>query len=998
MVNYTTGTYWPDPAGLTAFPVTVTNVVPQIRFNCPQGGGPGGGGCDISSTTVNTGVQVTAYAYSQGALLSTLPDSWSMPSASPASAGATQGPAFSYAAAGTYTVTMNGYGTQATGTVHVNQPTVPISVSAFANPSSTTVGANVSFSCSASGGSGSYTYLWSGAVSGSSQSISQPFASPGTYTATCTVSDGQTTPASGTAWVTVTGGSSGNQQIWFNCSQGFGCSDKGSIGTTTGMAITANAYVNNALDIATPNLTWSAPGATPQSGSGPSFTLSYGNPGTYTLTLNGYGSPVTATVTVTGSPAGGGCPTFDFDIQYPAGTSVRGAPTQGAGGGGTGGFTANVGWGLWFTQNLGNAPSSWSWNFGDAGTANTQTPQHVYTKAGNYTVTLTIPSADGSSQCSKSNSINVTGPSGGFFPQYLGDSSPFVPSNVTPNKNVLFTALDPPSQVDAYLWDFGDGTAPATGSTATHPFAPGSWTVTLTVTAGSANVSTTLALTVLPPPQPPMWVVAGMAYVTGQIPGTIWQSDVTIFNPDTTRTATYSVAFLDARNPVDDYSKLTWTPIPVGPLGSVASGNVLGSFFGQPLGAYGGLMVRGDVAPLPPVITARTFNNGDPTKGTFGLSVPPTPVSGGVSPQASPAASVLIGLGQNADAYTNLGFVNLNNDWPTIQIDFLDGLTAAPLASRVVDMQPYQSLQINNALVDAGYAGTSDLYTVKVKILQGTAVYPWASVIDVHSTDAIVVTPTQPPSNAYRIPGIVRLIGANGEHWRSRVTVSNPSSGSRKVHMVLSYVPCDTSGCAGQISIAGDVAMSPGQTQSWDDFVKVWLTAKGQITIDDATSYLNSWLDVSPAVGDTNSDPLVVLGETYNDTPNGHVGLQIPGYTPFDGASQTGAYKRLALTGLASTTAYRTNLALFVVAGAAGKWVNVHVYSPQGTKLRDIPVLVDGFSQVSDGTLFGGLSGDLSRLSIVVDNIDDGVTVGGYATIIDNTSGGPTFVKAQPAP
>jgi hypothetical protein len=74
------------------------------------------------------------------------------------------------------------------------------------------------------------------------------------------------------------------------------------------------------------------------------------------------------------------------------------------------------------------------------------------------------------------------------------------------------------------------------------------------------------------------------------------------------------------------------------------------------------------------------------------------------------------------------------------------------------------------------------------------------------------------------------------------------------------------------------------------------------------------------------------------------------------------------------------------------------VYSPQGTKLRDIPVLVDGFSQVSDGTLFGGLSGDLSRLSIVVDNIDDGVTVSGYATIIDNTSGGPTFVKAQPAP
>ena len=37
-------------------------------------------------------------------------------------------------------------------------------------------------------------------------------------------------------------------------------------------------------------------------------------------------------------------------------------------------------------------------------------------------------------------------------------------------------------------------------------------------------------------------------------------------------------------------------------------------------------------------------------------------------------------------------------------------------------------------------------------------------------------------------------------------------------------------------------------------------------------------------------------------------------------------------------------------------------------------------------------------LNFIVDNIDDGVTVAGYATIIDNTSGDATFVKAQPAP
>ena len=63
--------------------------------------------------------------------------------------------------------------------------------------------------------------------------------------------------------------------------------------------------------------------------------------------------------------------------------------------------------------------------------------------------------------------------------------------------------------------------------------------------------------------------------------------------------------------------------------------------------------------------------------------------------------------------------------------------------------------------------------------------------------------------------------------------------------------------------------------------------------------YQSSFLDVAPAAGDPNQEPLVVLGETYNDQPTGHVGLQIPGYTAWT-APETGANKRLVLTGLAS--------------------------------------------------------------------------------------------------
>ncbi len=637
--------------------------------------------------------------------------------------------------------------------------------------------------------------------------------------------------------------------------------------------------------------------------------------------------------------------------------------------------------------------TTYSWTFGDGSTSAQQVPQYAYQTGGTRNAVLT---ASGGNACAvpASYTIIVSGPTGNFSAAYE-DASSITYSNVTAFKNIVFTAFDAPGAVDLYTWDFGDNTAHATGQNATHAFAPGTWTVRLTVTKGTASVNQTLVLTVIPPPEPPRWIVPGMANSTSALTGAHWQSDVTLFNPHPTIPATYSVAFLDATNP---YAPLSFKQLTVPPLNSLGSPNLLGDFFGQPDGAYGAFMVRGDVAPLAPVITARTFNNGDAAKGTFGLSVPPASAAGGVSAQASAAASVLIGLKQNAAAYTNIGIVNLKADSAKVRLNFFDGSSAAFLGTKDVDLAAYQSTQISRALEAAGYAGTSDLYTVKITIVEGTAVYPYATVIDLNSTDPVVVTPTDAPSNSYRVPGIIRLTGANGEKWRSRVTLSNPSPTSRKVHMVFSYIACNTNGCSSLNSTQGDVNMAPGQTQQWDDFVKIWLTVKGFIPVDDGTSYASSFLDVSPAAGDANQDPVVVLGETYNDTPTGHVGLQIPGYTPLDGANRVGAYKRLALTGLASTAAYRTNVALFAVAGSSARWVNLHVYAPGGAKLRDIPVYVDGFAQLSSATLFGGLAGDLSRLSVVVDNVDDGLTVAGYATIIDNTSGDATFVKATPVP
>jgi hypothetical protein len=274
-------------ASATAF-VSISNTV-EIRFNCTVGFG-----CtDVGSITVNTTDIFTAYAYVSGGQYAGAM-SWSAPGASQGNGSTQNGQTFSYSNAGTYTLTLTGPGTVA-ATITVKARATPLSVSASANPSSATMGTTITFSCSASGGTPAYTYSWSGAVSGSISSIYQAFSTAGSYSATCTVTDAASHTASATAYVSI----SNTVEIRFNCTVGFGCTDVGSITVNAGDVFTAYAYVNGSQDNST-SISWSAPGASQGDGSTQNGAVfRYSTEGTYTLTLNGYGSPVNATVHVT---------------------------------------------------------------------------------------------------------------------------------------------------------------------------------------------------------------------------------------------------------------------------------------------------------------------------------------------------------------------------------------------------------------------------------------------------------------------------------------------------------------------------------------------------------------------------------------------------------------------------------------------------------------------------------------------------------------------------
>jgi len=157
-----------------------------------------------------------------------------------------------------------------------------------------------------------------------------------------------------------------------------------------------------------------------------------------------------------------------------------------------------------------NNPTSWLWNFGDAGTSTLQNPSHTYSSAGTYTVSLTATNSFGSDIETKTNYINVS--TAGSAPV-----AAFSANTTTPNttQSVTFTdqSINNPT---SWSWNFGDNST-STQQNPSHTYSSaGTYTVSLTATnsfgsdietktnyivvttAGSAPVAEFLASTTTP--------------------------------------------------------------------------------------------------------------------------------------------------------------------------------------------------------------------------------------------------------------------------------------------------------------------------------------------------------------------------------------------------------------------------------------------------------------------------------------------------------------------
>jgi PKD repeat protein len=129
--------------------------------------------------------------------------------------------------------------------------------------------------------------------------------------------------------------------------------------------------------------------------------------------------------------------------------------------------------------------SEWYWNFGDGTTSTQRNVTHTYSDVGNYTVTLTVKNPAGNATATKTDFIKV------LFPAAPVANLTGTPLSGDISLSVKFNDTTTGLFLNAWEWNFGDGSMPVTARNTTHVYtAAGLYNVTLAVTNALGNVST----------------------------------------------------------------------------------------------------------------------------------------------------------------------------------------------------------------------------------------------------------------------------------------------------------------------------------------------------------------------------------------------------------------------------------------------------------------------------------------------------------------------------
>ncbi|MEP0773150.1 MAG: PKD domain-containing protein [Acidobacteriota bacterium] len=430
---------------------------------------------------------------------------------------------------------------------------------------------------------------------------------------------------------------------------------------------------------------------------------------------------------------------------------------------------------------------------------------------------------------------------------------------------------------------------------------------------------------------------------------TQWRSEAALVN--TSCSAPASVQFL--------YYSGGATPVvreqTIAPSSQLVISDVVGGFLGAS-GTSGPLRV---LSSQPLIIAGRVFNQ--TADGTLGQTMDGVEVGAGF---AKGAVALLPSLRENGHFRTNVQLLNMSADTASLRIRFLGHGREAILN---VPAPPRRLTHLQQPLLSA--LGAVDNAWAEVEVLEGEGIWPFASVVDNRTGDAVTITPVRGTATATTgwLPVVARTPGLAGTTWRTGLTVLNAGTTEATVDLVFRI--------EGQAEQTVAARVSARSQRSWEDLVQE------VFGLDRGVGPL--WFSAS--------QPIVVVARVYNQTETGSFGQSSPVLEAGAGASmgdsilvpflsQGPSRSNLDILNMGETSA-TVRVALFADGGAAGAFSSTLARRSR-VRYDEILRRQVGLEAVENG--------------FAVVSVEAGASVWAVGSVVDQRTGDPTTIQGRP--
>jgi uncharacterized repeat protein (TIGR01451 family) len=522
----------------------------------------------------------------------------------------------------------------------------------------------------------------------------------------------------------------------------------------------------------------------------------------------------------------------------------------------------------------------------------------------------------------------------------------------------------------------------------------GTWTGTVIIVYGSTSVagrvraqgtststipvSISLTTPIKPGALPQLGANALVIPSVGHLAGlnSDWRSDIRVANVTTTAQK-FQLTFNPGTG--DPNATVKQTTISVDAGATTALDDIVRNWFG--IGSLGdssnGMLF---IQPLDnakvsvsttAVVTSRTYNTQSSTAGTLGQFIPAVPFANFAG--SNGPTLTLQQIAQSADFRTNLGLVEAAGKALSTLVSVFDG-AGSRLLDLTVALKPGQQQQLNGFLASAGINNLTNGH-IEVKPTSGDGkATAYASVVDAHSGDPILVSavPLGGGANRFVVPGVADL--ENGAaNWRSDVRIFN--GGTAPQTATLTFYPL-----GGGASSAKTVTVNPGEVAALDDI----LHSLFGITNAGGTLHVTTANNINV--------PLVVTARTFDQTTSGTLGQFIPAVTPSDTIGL--GDRALQLVQIEDSPRYRTN---FGIVETSGKPVTaeVSIFLPDSKVQPKAQISLAPFESKQFPILSSLGLGNTYNARIAVKVIDGDGRITAYGSVIDMTTQAPTYIPAQ---